>query len=121
MFPLIMHLVGVRRSLLSEHPWLAGSVYKAFLQAREIALQQLRRDGTYFTMLPWLPDDLARAQTIMGPDLWPYGVNRNRIELEAMIRWSVEQGLSNSPVSLDKIFAPGHAVEHVGFERTLTV
>ncbi len=33
LFP-IMHAVGIRRDVLDRHPWLAASVYKAFLQAK---------------------------------------------------------------------------------------
>src|SRR5256714_12660753 len=32
-FP-IMHAIGIRRSLVEKHPWLAVSVYKAFLKAK---------------------------------------------------------------------------------------
>ena len=37
MFP-IMHMMGVRRSLAEANPWLAGSILKACLQARNITL-----------------------------------------------------------------------------------
>ena len=36
-FP-IMHLVGVRRELAEQHPWLPGAVFKAFEQSKTIAL-----------------------------------------------------------------------------------
>jgi 4,5-dihydroxyphthalate decarboxylase len=58
-------------------------------------------------MLPWLQDDLKRAQSILGPDVWPYGVPDNRKEIEAMSRYSVEQGLSTRQVALEELFAPG--------------
>jgi 4,5-dihydroxyphthalate decarboxylase len=58
-------------------------------------------------MLPWLADDLERAQAVMGRDLWPYGVTANRRELDAMLRWSVEQGLARRLVDVEEIFAPG--------------
>ena len=41
-FP-IMHLVGVRRTLAEQHPWLPGAVFKAFEQAKNVALEQLER------------------------------------------------------------------------------
>ena len=41
-FP-IMHLVGVRRTLAEQHPWLPGAVFKAFEQAKTIALELLER------------------------------------------------------------------------------
>lgn len=106
MFP-IMHLVAIRRSLVESHRWLAPSVLKAFLQARLIALRELHELGTLSVMLPWLADDVARAESVMGKNMWPYGVPANRKEIESMLRWSVEQGLSRRPVTIEELFAPG--------------
>ena len=39
-FP-IMHLVGIRRTLAEQHPWLPGAVFKAFEQAKAVALAKL--------------------------------------------------------------------------------
>ena len=104
LFP-IMHLIGIRRSLVEREPWLAASVFKAFLEARDIALHELRQVGTLACMLPWLADDLRRAEAVMGPDLWPYGVARNRGDLEAMTRWAHEQGLSDRRMPIEEMFA----------------
>jgi 4,5-dihydroxyphthalate decarboxylase len=106
MFP-IMHMMGVRRSLAEANPWLAGSILKACLQARNITLEEMKSTGMFYAMLPWLSDDLSRARTVMGPNMWPYGVNSNRKELEAMLRWSFEQGLAPRQGKIEEIFAPG--------------
>jgi 4,5-dihydroxyphthalate decarboxylase len=106
MFP-IMHLLAIRRSLVERYPWLAASIVKAFYQAKQIALEEMNDQATLSTMLPWLNDDLRRAQSVMGPDIWPYGVPESRRELDAMVRWSVEQGLSTRQVEIEELFAPG--------------
>jgi 4,5-dihydroxyphthalate decarboxylase len=106
MFP-IMHMMAVRKSLAEEHPWLPGSVFKACLQARNLAAEEIKSIGMYYAMMPWLTDDLARVQAVMGSNPWPYGVNSNRNELEAMLRWSFEQGLSPRHALIEEIFAPG--------------
>ena len=106
MFP-IMHLLAVRRTLVESHPWLAASVTKAFYEAKHLAMAEMHEIGVLPTMLPWLQDDLKRAQSILGPDVWPYGVPDNRKEIEAMSRYSVEQGLSTRQVALEELFAPG--------------
>ena len=105
MFP-IMHLIGIRRSLVAQHPWLAASVMKAFEEARAIALHELRQVGTLAVMLPWLADDLARATAVMRPELWPYGVGPNRRELDAMLRWARGDGLVAGEVAVEDLFAP---------------
>lgn len=106
MFP-IMHLMAVRKSLAQEHPWLAGNVFKACLQARNLAAEEMKSTGMFYAMLPWLSDDLRRAYEVMGPNIWPYGVSANRKDLEAMLRWSFEQGLSPRQGTVEEIFAPG--------------
>ena len=104
LFP-IMHLIGIRRSLVEQHPWLAASVQKGFDEARAHALQQLRHVGTLAVMLPWMVDDLKRAEAVMGPDLWRYGFGANRAELDAMVRWAHEQGLTDRHMDAAEMFA----------------
>jgi 4,5-dihydroxyphthalate decarboxylase len=106
LFP-IMHLVGIRRSLVEKHPWLGPSVLKAFSAAKAIALEEMQDVGISRASLPWLPSDLARSRTIMGPDIWPYGYQANKKAIDCMLRWSVEQGLSDRAVSAEELFAPG--------------
>ena len=106
LFP-IMHLVGIRRSLVEAHPWLGASLLKAFTQAKDIALEEIEDVGISRASLPWLPADVARAKTMMGADFWPYGFEANRKAIEAMLRWSKEQGLSHRLVSADELFAAG--------------
>ncbi len=110
MFP-IMHTMAVRRSLHETHPWLATSIYKAFRQSKELAIADLSQVGYLYTSLPWLGDELKRTQAVLGSDIWPYGVQKNRRELQAMVRWSVEQGLSARLVSPEDLFARGTLVD----------
>ncbi len=105
LFP-IMHMIGIRRSLVDRHPWLAPAVYRAFLLALEIAMEQIRYPGAFHATLPWLPDDLARVEAVMGRDFWSYGVPQNKSAIDVMLRWSVEQGLSPRNPRYDEIFAP---------------
>jgi 4,5-dihydroxyphthalate decarboxylase len=42
----------------------------------------------------------------MGEDFWPYGVEANRATLEAAVRYSFEQGLSERPVAVEELFVP---------------
>jgi 4,5-dihydroxyphthalate decarboxylase len=106
MFP-IMHLLAIRKTLVEAHPWLAMSVVKAFYEAKQIAMAEMHEIAVLAVMLPWLSDEFRRAQAVMGADVWRYGVAENRKELDAMLRYSVEQGLSGRRVELEELFAPG--------------
>ena len=43
-------------------PWLAMSVVKAFYEAKQLAMAEMREVAVLPTMLPWLSDDLERVQ-----------------------------------------------------------
>lgn len=101
LFP-IMHAVGVRRSLLAAHPWLARSLYKAFLSAKQTAVADLRSSATG---LPWAAEELAATVALMGRDFWPYGVAANRAVLEAMLAWTRQDGLQARPLVMADLFA----------------
>ena len=44
LFP-IMHAIGIRRSLVEKYPWVAVNVYKAFLKAKALAMEELAEIG----------------------------------------------------------------------------
>lgn len=103
-FP-IMHCIGIRRSLAEKHPWLATSVYKAFLQAKEYCMKELGQIGHLSTSLPWSIAENDRLKKFMGADYWSYGVEPNRHVLETLVRYSYEQGLSVRKLEVDEMFA----------------
>ena len=80
-FP-IMHAVGIRPDLLERHPWLAGSVYKAFVQAKRIADADFAETTALKIGLPWVTAELDATRDPMGDDFWSYGVEANRKTLE---------------------------------------
>jgi len=105
MFP-IMHVVGIRRSLLEKHPWLAVNTYAAYQKAKDICYRQLETIGHLFTTLPWPVEEFQRARALMGEDFWSYGVEANRRELAAVSRYAVEQGIIDRQLSAEELFAP---------------
>src|SRR3982074_3415553 len=53
MFP-IMHLVGIRKELVQKYPWLPSSVYKAFCEAKALAMIDLLDVNALMVTHPWL-------------------------------------------------------------------
>ena len=105
-FP-IMHVVGIRKSLVQRHPWLAASTMKAFMQARAIALPALDDTTALVTSLPWLNQEAEFTRSVMGDEPWPYGVEKNLKTLEAMLTYHHEQGLSQRKLAVEDVFHPG--------------
>ncbi|HLH95697.1 MAG TPA: ABC transporter substrate-binding protein [Xanthobacteraceae bacterium] len=102
-FP-IMHAIGIRRSLVERHPWLAVSVYKAFLKAKDLCMHELGQIGHLATSLPWSVAEYDRLRGVMGEDFWSYGVEGNRHVLETLARYSFDQGLSVRELPVDEMF-----------------
>jgi 4,5-dihydroxyphthalate decarboxylase len=105
-FP-IMHMIGIRKTLLDENPWLAVSAYKAFVAAKEIAIQEMRQAGVHMVTLPWVYQEVLAAEALMAKDYWSYGVGANRAALEAMTRYSYTQGLAQRKLAPEELFHPG--------------
>ena len=103
-FP-IMHAIGIRRSLVEAHPWLAVSVYKAFVKAKQIAMDELGQIGHLAVSLPWCVADYERARGALGADYWSYGASENRHVLEKLAQYSFDQGLSVRKLPFAEMFA----------------
>jgi 4,5-dihydroxyphthalate decarboxylase len=104
LFP-IMHAVGIRRDVLEAHPWLAASVYKAFVRAKRIADDDLAETTALKVGLPWVNAELDATREIMGEDFWSYGIEANRKTLATMARYSYEQGLAVRLLAVEEMFA----------------
>ena len=104
-FP-IMHAVGVRRDVLEKHPWLAQSIYKAFAQAKLMADAEFAETTALKIGLPWVNAEYDDTRALMGDDFWSYGLNdANRNTLNAMARYSYEQGLAVRLLTVEEMFA----------------
>ena len=102
-FP-IMHMVGIRRTLVEQHPWLAVSVYKAFLKAKALAVKELDELCHLAVTLPWMVHHHNEAKALMGADYWPYGLDANKHVIETFSRYHFDQGLSKRKVAPEELF-----------------
>ncbi len=106
-FP-IMHTLVVRRDLLQAEPYLARAIYDVFTKAKDAALDRRRvgmAEMNFKTTVPWLTPLLDRNRTLLGEDLWPYGVTANRAALDTFCRYFHEQGLSSRRIAVEELFA----------------
>src|SRR5215813_7624066 len=105
MFPL-MHLVGIRKELVQKYPWLPSSVYKAFCEAKALAVTDLLDVNALMVTLPWLIPETQETMAIMGKDFWPYGIAKNMREITALTQYLHEQGLIDRKVTAEELFHP---------------
>jgi 4,5-dihydroxyphthalate decarboxylase len=105
LFP-IMHLIGIRKTLVEKYPWLATSVYKAFCEAKALAMADLRDVNALTVSLPWLEAETNETSALMGRDFWRYGVAENEPEIEALTKYLHEQGLVDRKLAVAELFHP---------------
>lgn len=102
-FP-IMHTVVVREDVHREHPWVAKSIYKAFCEAKAIAVEGLYDTDALRVALPFLIDHVEETWRVFGKDFWAYGLEANRPTWEAIARFVHEQGLAPRVVTPEEMF-----------------
>lgn len=94
----INHTLVIQNAVLSEHPWVAESLFAGFRQAKELYFKQVEKDGA--------DPRLARLQQLIGPDPYPYGIEANRPTLEAIIKFAYDQQVLSKLPQVEDIFAP---------------
>jgi 4,5-dihydroxyphthalate decarboxylase len=104
-FP-IMHMIGIRKELVEEHPFLPMAVYKAFVEAKQMTLDLLVDTSASKVVLPFMDEALRNARKLMGEDFWPYGLEPNRHVLESFLKFHHEQGLSSRVLKPEELFHP---------------
>jgi 4,5-dihydroxyphthalate decarboxylase len=104
-FP-IMHMIGVRRELVTQHPWLPAAVLKAFTRAKANCLALLEETSASKVTLPFMEEQVKSARAFMGNDFWPYGIPPNRKQLEYFLSAHHKQGLSQRLVNVEELFHP---------------
>jgi 4,5-dihydroxyphthalate decarboxylase len=104
-FP-IMHLLGVRKTLVAQQPWLPATVLKAFTQAKGVAVARLADTAAAKATLPFVEDQVAAARKLMGEDYWPYGLQPNRHVIETFLGHHRRQGLSSGSLTAEDLFHP---------------
>jgi 4,5-dihydroxyphthalate decarboxylase len=110
-FP-IMHILGIRRSLVERHPWLPIAAMKAFEQSKARALAKLGDVAASKVTLPFIDEQLHAARRLIGEDFWSYGLEANRNVLEVFLRRHHAEGLSSRLLAPEDLFHPSTHETH---------
>jgi len=102
----IMHTIVIRREIYDRDPWVALSLYKAFLASKDRAFRLLTETGSPKASFAWLQPLIEEEQRIIGADWFPYGIGANRASLGALLQYNHEQGLSDRLLKIEELFAP---------------
>jgi 4,5-dihydroxyphthalate decarboxylase len=105
LFP-IMHTVALRQEVYEKNPWVAQSLYKAFAESKRRCEESMYEFSALNYMLAWSIAEMEEEREIFGTELWPYGLEANRHNLETLVSYAHEQGLIKKPLELGSLFAP---------------
>jgi 4,5-dihydroxyphthalate decarboxylase len=101
-FP-IMHVFGIRREIVEQHPWVPTNIFNAFEEAKRLGMQ--RMENPRVVPLAWYREAWEEQEALLGPDPWEYGLGpRNRHNLETLVGYSHEQGLIGRKIPVDELF-----------------
>lgn len=104
-FP-IMHVVVIRGAVYERHPWVAANLLTAFSLAKRNSVARLAEPTASRVPLPWAADFLRDcAGLLFDGEYWPYGVEPNRVTIEAFARYAFEQGVASRLMQPDELFA----------------
>jgi 4,5-dihydroxyphthalate decarboxylase len=115
-FP-IMHVTAIKQEIVEKYPWVAVSLVKAFEKAKNIAYKRVANPR--ITPLAWVRTAFEEERKILGADPWVYGLGEsNRKNLETIIRYCHQQGLTGRQASIEELFIDtdpedGGDVDHV--------
>jgi 4,5-dihydroxyphthalate decarboxylase len=104
-FP-IMHVLVIQREVYDRDPSIGPRLYKAFEEAKALARKRMMRLQTLSYMIPWMVADVEEQERIFGGDSWPYGVEPNRVTLEALVTYLAEQHMISKTMPIEELFAP---------------
>ena len=104
-FP-IMHGVAIKKSLVKKNPWLIEAVFKAYSQSKQMAYDYMAQSAWVKDSLPWFGQEYEETRALMGENYYSYGIEPNRKTLEALFRYSNQQGLCSRELTIEELFEP---------------
>jgi 4,5-dihydroxyphthalate decarboxylase len=103
----IMHVIALKEGVIKKYPWVVESVMEAFEKAKETCKEFY--DDPNWSRLAWARHLFEEERSVFGNDPWPYGVERNRANLERFIEYSFDQGLVDRKMNVDELFVKNTA------------
>lgn len=100
----IMHVVAFKNEVLEQYPFAPQSVMDAFEQAKAVCRGYYSDPN--WSSLAWTQHLYEEERRVLGDDYWPYGLRRNRANLERFMSYSLDQGLMERPVAVEDLFVP---------------
>lgn len=98
----IMHIIALKQEWVEREPWIVKTLMDLFEEAKKIYSQYY--DDPNWSQLAWGRHFFEEQRNLLGEDLWPSGIRKNRNNLERFIEYSLDQGLIDKKMEVDQLF-----------------
>ena len=102
----MMHAAVIKKDAAKRDPNLASAVFTAYSEAKRLSYKFMARLGWAYDSLPWYGQELEETRALMGDNFYSYGIQSNRKALEALFRYSHQQGFSRRELTVEELFDP---------------
>jgi 4,5-dihydroxyphthalate decarboxylase len=103
-FP-IMHTLLIRNAVLERDPWVAMSLFDAWMRSKEALYRDLERDRVHKTAL-WYRGLYEEEQAAAGRDFYRWGFKQTRAEVDQMLTYVHRYGLVPHKAEPEEMFHP---------------
>jgi 4,5-dihydroxyphthalate decarboxylase len=99
-----MHLVAIRRLVVERYPWVPAELLKAFDEARRRSVERQEDMVASRVPTPWAANHAASMRELFGGEPWQYGIEPNRVTLDAFLGYAYEQGCCHRRLCAEDLF-----------------
>jgi 4,5-dihydroxyphthalate decarboxylase len=99
-FP-IMHPLVVKKEILDRAPWVATSLYEAFVESRRLYREHMQQPHR----LSFVWSKLEEERRFFGKDPFYQGLRENRHDVASMIQFAEQQGMLPRALGVEELFA----------------
>ena len=100
-FP-IMHPIVIKKEILDRDPWVATSLYEAFMRSKNLYNEFMQQP--HRLSFAWARSYLEEERKFFGKDPFYQGLSENRHDVESMIQFAREQGMLARPLTVEELF-----------------
>ena len=101
----ITHTLVMKKELAEKQPWVAQSLYQAFVESQQVADQVLQDDPKRFSLLDsvFVQEQQKKAY---GNNPYIQGLKANRKIIETFVGYAHDQGYISRKIPVEELFVP---------------
>ncbi len=101
----ITHIFVMKKLLTERQPWVAESLYHAFVQSQQAADRIYQTDAKLMSLLESV-FIVEQQKSLYGANPYAHGLKPNAKTIETFVRYAHDQGYISRRIPLDELFVP---------------